>query len=193
MKMREKKPKPIRRRKCKCCQVWFYPQPHNAYRKKDRPHQRYCTHPVCRRASKEASKLRWLRTTPDAYRGAEAVSHTQQWREKNPYYWRRKSGTTLLVVRVHIPTKKRPRGRIRARAVIPKTGALQNVSCPQHAIFQLFRLPLESALPNFSKIFSRRWYPSFMRRGPGRYADRRRGRGRKGRGDTCRRNAVIAR
>jgi hypothetical protein len=42
------------RRKCKCCLKLFRPDPRN------RRHQRYCSTPACRRASKGASQARWL-------------------------------------------------------------------------------------------------------------------------------------
>jgi len=42
------------RRKCKCCRELFRPDPRN------RRHQRYCSAPRCRRASKAASQARWL-------------------------------------------------------------------------------------------------------------------------------------
>jgi len=42
------------RRKCKCCRELFRPDPCN------RRHQRYCSAPRCRRASKAASQARWL-------------------------------------------------------------------------------------------------------------------------------------
>jgi hypothetical protein len=43
-----------RRRKCKCCRRLFRIDPSN------RRHQRYCSAPRCRRASKAASQARWL-------------------------------------------------------------------------------------------------------------------------------------
>jgi hypothetical protein len=42
------------RRKCKCCLKLFRPDPRN------RHHQRYCSVPACRAASKAASQARWL-------------------------------------------------------------------------------------------------------------------------------------
>ena len=43
-----------RRRKCLCCGGLFRPDPRN------RRHQRYCSQPACRKASKAASQRRWL-------------------------------------------------------------------------------------------------------------------------------------
>jgi hypothetical protein len=42
------------RRKCKCWLKLFRPDPRN------RHHQRYCSVPACRAASKAASQARWL-------------------------------------------------------------------------------------------------------------------------------------
>jgi hypothetical protein len=42
------------RRKCKCCLKLFRPDPRN------RRHQRYCSAPACKAASKAASQARWL-------------------------------------------------------------------------------------------------------------------------------------
>src|SRR5215831_18987011 len=42
------------RRKCKCCRRSFRPDLRN------RHHQRYCSEPPCRAASKAASHARWL-------------------------------------------------------------------------------------------------------------------------------------
>jgi hypothetical protein len=43
-----------RRRKCRHCGELFHPDPRNQY------HQKYCSEPACRRASKTASQKRWL-------------------------------------------------------------------------------------------------------------------------------------
>ena len=77
----EKKPekktkkKSYRGRKCKCCHEMFMPQPHNAY------HQRFCTAPFCRLASKRESARRFFAaagkgTTPAIGKG------TTLWRLK---------------------------------------------------------------------------------------------------------------
>ncbi len=43
-----------RRRKCRNCGQLYRPDPRNLR------HQRYCSQPACRRASKAASQRRWL-------------------------------------------------------------------------------------------------------------------------------------
>ena len=73
------------RRKCKCCLRLFRPDPRN------RHHQRYCSAPRCRAASKASSQARWV-TKPenhDYFRGPVNVARVRRWRLGNPGYWRR--------------------------------------------------------------------------------------------------------
>ena len=83
------------RRKCKCCLKLFRPDPRN----RNRHHQRYCSVPACRAASKAASQARWL-TKPENqgyFRGPVNVARVQAWRSRHPGYWRkrRRAGTAL--------------------------------------------------------------------------------------------------
>jgi hypothetical protein len=72
-------------RKCRHCGAWFRPDPRNAR------HQRYCSEPACRQASKAASQRHWLAKpeNQDYFRGAEHVARVQRWRAEHPGYWRR--------------------------------------------------------------------------------------------------------
>jgi len=74
------------RRKCKCCQKLFRPDPRN------RHHQRYCAAPRCRAASKAASQARWLAAPEnrDYFRGPVNVARVKAWRSRNPRYWRKR-------------------------------------------------------------------------------------------------------
>jgi hypothetical protein len=74
-----------RRRKCKCCRRLFRPDPSN------RRHQRYCSAPRCRRASKAASQARWLALPDnrDYFRDAWHGARVRAWRSHNPGYWRK--------------------------------------------------------------------------------------------------------
>ena len=74
-----------RRRKCKCCRRLFRPDPSN------RRHQRYCSAPRCRRASKAASQARWLAQPDnrDYFRDAWHGARVRAWRSRNPGYWRK--------------------------------------------------------------------------------------------------------
>lgn len=68
------------RRKCKCCLKLFRPDPCN------RRHQRYCTAPPCRRASKAASQARWLGKPANQgyFRDPWHVARVRAWRLRNP-------------------------------------------------------------------------------------------------------------
>ncbi len=83
-----------RRRKCLHCGELFDPDARNAQ------HQRYCTEPACRRASKAASQRRWLGKAANRnyFRGAENVARVRLWRAGHRGYWRRpeaQAGTAL--------------------------------------------------------------------------------------------------
>jgi hypothetical protein len=73
-----------RRRKCRHCRALFRPDPRN------RRHQRYCSKPACRCASKAASQRRWLgkATNRDYFRGVTHVERVRRWRAVHPGYWR---------------------------------------------------------------------------------------------------------
>ena len=73
------------RRKCKCCLKLFRPDPRN------RLHQRYCSAPACKAASKAASQARWLaaRENQNYFRGPIHVARVRVWRSRHPGYWRR--------------------------------------------------------------------------------------------------------
>jgi hypothetical protein len=72
-------------RKCKCCRRLFHPDPRN------RRHQRYCSEPPCRAASRAASQARW-RAKPQNqgyFRDPWHVTRVRAWRSRNPGYWRK--------------------------------------------------------------------------------------------------------
>jgi len=74
-----------RRRKCRHCGTLFRADPRNLR------HQRFCSKPPCRRASKAESQRRWLAKPDnrDYFRGAENVERVRAWRSDHPGYWRR--------------------------------------------------------------------------------------------------------
>ncbi len=75
--------KRYRRRKCRHCNELFHPDRRNLR------HQRYCSKPLCRKASKAASQRRWLSKAQnrDYFRGAENVRRVREWRSAHPEYW----------------------------------------------------------------------------------------------------------
>lgn len=74
--------------KCLCCMKLFRVDPRNAR------HQKYCSEPSCRKASKAASRCAWLAKpeNQDYFRGLENVVRVQAWRAVHPEYWRRPAG-----------------------------------------------------------------------------------------------------
>jgi len=89
------------RRKCKCCLKLFRPDPRNCR------HQRYCSVPACRAASKTASQARWLAKPENQsyFRGAVNVARVRAWRSRHPGYWRkrRRAGPALQDVSMAQP------------------------------------------------------------------------------------------
>jgi len=82
----------IKKNKCYNCGELFTPDYRNTKR------QHYCDKPKCRKASKKASQQKWL-TKPENenyFRSSENVKRVQEWRKKNPGYWKRsKKGNAL--------------------------------------------------------------------------------------------------
>ena len=128
-----------RKRKCRYCRQWFVPQPHNAY------HQRYCTEPECRHASKRHSQRKWLKKNPDQYRGSENVLRVQCWRAEHPGYWRELCPRDHLRLDLFLP-RKRHRHPIRLRGEHRNTGGLQELFLPHPVMFQELSAGLEAVL-----------------------------------------------
>ena len=76
----------IRKRKCKHCRRLFHPDSRNTKK------QQYCSLPECRKQSKAASQRKW-RAKPensDYFSGPDNVKRVQEWRKRNPGYWRKR-------------------------------------------------------------------------------------------------------
>ena len=74
-----------RRRKCRHCGQLYEVDPRNRY------HQRHCSQPACRQASKAASQARWRAHSknPGYFSGPIHVQRVRDWRKAHPGYWRR--------------------------------------------------------------------------------------------------------
>jgi hypothetical protein len=74
-----------RRRKCLHCREFFQPDRRNLW------HQRYCSKPSCRQASKAASQRPGLAKPQnrDYFRGPAHVERVRAWRAAHPGYWHR--------------------------------------------------------------------------------------------------------
>jgi len=64
---------------------FFKPNPRSKGR------QKFCSHPDCQKASKAASQKKWLQKSQNKnyFSGPENVQRVQQWRAKNPGYWKK--------------------------------------------------------------------------------------------------------
>jgi len=82
----------IKRKKCRNCKALFVPDP----RKKGQHF--YCKKDECRKASKAASQKKWLNKPEnrDYFCGPDNVKRVQEWRKKNPGYWKRSKKTVAL-------------------------------------------------------------------------------------------------
>jgi hypothetical protein len=71
---------------CSNCNELFIPDARN------RHHQKYCTKPECRQASKRSAQQRWLSSDKGAgyFQDHHNVDRVQQWRKMHPEYWKRK-------------------------------------------------------------------------------------------------------
>jgi hypothetical protein len=86
--------KPAKRPRCLCCKNVFDADPRNAR------HQKYCSAPMCRLASKAASQRRWLDKPENLnyHRGAPAVARVREWQAAHPEYRERQRARRLLAL-----------------------------------------------------------------------------------------------
>lgn len=75
-----------RKRKCKHCGQFFRPDPRNISK------QGYCPQPDCKKVSKRESQKKWLSKPQnrDYFRSRENVARVQEWRRRNPGYWKKR-------------------------------------------------------------------------------------------------------
>ena len=78
--------KRTRRRRCKNCGELYKPDPRHLKR------QKFCSKPACKAASKKYSQQKWLNKPENRnhFSGAENVMRVQEWRKRNPCYWKRR-------------------------------------------------------------------------------------------------------
>ena len=88
-------------RNCLCCKESFSPDRRNCH------HQRYCSKPDCRRASKRQSQRQWLAQPRNQsyFRGPENVARVREWRRAHPGYWRRSTGKSSAPLQEDCPTQ----------------------------------------------------------------------------------------
>ena len=96
-------------------------------------HQRYCSKPVCRAESKAQSQRRWQQRPENEnyFRGPENRERVQDWRKRNPGYWRKKRCS------IQVPLQEVFQAQAaHNEGVIPKTvpDALQDLFSMQPAV-----------------------------------------------------------
>ena len=67
---------------------------------RNRRHQRFCSKPECRRASKVASQRQWTERPENQnyFKGSENCERVRQWRKTHPYYRRNKRSATEIAL-----------------------------------------------------------------------------------------------
>jgi hypothetical protein len=81
-----------KKKKCRHCRRLFVPDPRNHDK------QGYCGRSACRTASKSASQKKWLNKPENKnyFKGPDHVKRVQEWRKKNPGYWKRSRSKNAL-------------------------------------------------------------------------------------------------
>ncbi len=71
---------------CSNCNELYLPDARNRY------HQKYCTRPQCRKASKQDAQQRYLSSEKGAkyFSGEDNKRRVREWRKAHPGYWKRK-------------------------------------------------------------------------------------------------------
>lgn len=94
-----------RRRTCANCGEDFTAGARNAH------HQRYCSQPPCRAASKRASQAKWLSKNENRHyhRGPAAVARVQAWRQAHPGYSQRTAGAPVAATNPPVAASPVPR------------------------------------------------------------------------------------
>jgi hypothetical protein len=116
-----------RKRKCRHCREFYIPDPRNRW------HQRYCSKPACRKASKTASQRHWLTSGKGQgyFEGEDNIRRVLEWRAAHPKYWQRgrPDGRDALqdVLFGEVVAAQGVRGRL-------NTSALQDLLTPQPAL-----------------------------------------------------------
>ena len=113
-------------KRCKNCQEIFEANKNNPRR------QKYCSKEECRKSSKRASQKRWLSKpdNQDYFRCKENVRRVQEWRHKNPKYWRnsrkaKKAKTALQDTASNQVAEKTKKLKDNARSTLQDTAIMQ--------------------------------------------------------------------
>ena len=129
----------LRRRNCLHCKELFHP--HSAVGSR----QKYCSSRFCQKARKAKNNQAFLKRNPDYHRGSIAVARTQEWRSKNPGYWRRwknsreSGGLSAVALQAELNSKVSDSQLV---ALQDRVVALQAELVAQRSVFQGFAAQL---------------------------------------------------
>jgi hypothetical protein len=136
--------KPANNLPCLCCNMPFEADTHNAH------HQKYCTTPTCRKASKSASQSAWI-TKPENvnyHSGACAVMRVRNWQKAHPEYRERQRAKRGIALQDAII--------LQVAETMPELVELPHISqifdSPSTPALQVFIQPESSALQDFISI-----------------------------------------
>ncbi len=89
--------KPAKNRPCLCCEQAFEPDRRNAR------HQKYCSAPACRKASKTASQRVWIAKPENRnyHSGPDAVTRVRAWQSDHPEYRERQKAKSAAALQDH--------------------------------------------------------------------------------------------
>jgi hypothetical protein len=160
--MGTKHAKKLRKRKCKCCDREFTPQPHNAFRRKGRehdiPHQEYCTRKLCQEASKRRSDLRFRQKNPGYHqrKKKEAVARVNKHRAAR----RGRKSRKLRRLRIATLWVLLSDGQLRflLRLEDKRSGVLQDFIISQPVVVASLVVRFERVLQGFFRVSQESWY-----------------------------------
>lgn len=133
--------KHCRRHKCPCCGQLFWPDSRNAH------HQKYCSQPACRQASRQASQHRWLSqpANRDYHRGKAAVERVRAWRKAHPRYGRGQGGSLQDLCPEQAPVPQQVAGELKSEISV-QAAPLQDLCLAQDPLFVGLMAHLTGAL-----------------------------------------------
>ncbi len=119
----------VSRRKCRCCSIFFHPDYRNGQ------HQRYCSTPLCRKASKVTSQRRWAHqfSNRSHFRGESEVKRVQEWRREHPGYWKKQKSVSQMAQ----PAEPQPVNTEQRSRNVPRSdlSTLQDICLTEHPAF----------------------------------------------------------
>ncbi|MBC7454010.1 MAG: hypothetical protein H7335_09940 [Massilia sp.] len=151
--------KPAKSRLCLCCKEAFDADRRNAR------HQKYCSAPACRKASKAASQRVWIAKPENRnyHSGLEAVTRVRAWQDDHPEYRERQKDKRAAALQDHCNAQvlelKQESATAADRAEV-STPALQDFIHTQPHVFigfiaHFFNLTLQDDISSTTRILQK--------------------------------------